>query len=185
MQELLAKSMREYKEGTIIKGRLLEVRAREVLVDIGLHTGIMQSQNVAEPLQFTHRLVLNPFVAKRLMDYGFHAPTVSFPVAGTIMVEPTESESKAELDRFIAAMIAIRQEIRRIESGELPADNNPLKNADTPAGEILDPAFPVVSLDMPVKELNKYISKSHPAVIVKDNMGANHIVTQYDIIQAL
>lgn len=63
--------------------------------------------------------------------------------------------------------------------------NNPLKNADTPAGEILDPAFPVVSLDMPVKELNKYISKSHPAVIVKDNMGANHIVTQYDIIQAL
>jgi glycine dehydrogenase len=68
-------------------------------------------------------------IAKRLMDYGFHAPTVSFPVAGTLMVEPTESESKAELDRFIAAMISIREEIRRIERGEWPADNNPLKNA--------------------------------------------------------
>ena len=56
-------------------------------------------------------------IAKRLMDYGFHAPTVSFPVAGTLMVEPTESESKAELDRFCAAMIAIRDEIRRIENG--------------------------------------------------------------------
>jgi glycine dehydrogenase len=68
-------------------------------------------------------------IAKRLMDYGFHAPTVSFPVGGTLMVEPTESESKAELDRFIGAMIAIREEIRQIERGEWPADNNPLKNA--------------------------------------------------------
>jgi glycine dehydrogenase len=68
-------------------------------------------------------------IAKRLMDYGFHAPTVSFPVGGTLMVEPTESESKAELDHFIGAMIAIREEIRRIERGEWPADNNPLKNA--------------------------------------------------------
>ncbi len=68
-------------------------------------------------------------IAKRLMDYGFHAPTVSFPVAGTIMVEPTESEPKAELDRFIAAMIGIRDEIRKIENGTWPADANPLKNA--------------------------------------------------------
>jgi glycine dehydrogenase len=68
-------------------------------------------------------------IAKRLMDYGFHAPTMSFPVSGTIMVEPTESEDKAELDRFITAMRAIRSEIRRIETGELPPDNNPLKNA--------------------------------------------------------
>ena len=77
-------------------------------------------------------------IAKRLMDYGFHAPTVSFPVAGTIMVEPTESESKAELDRFIAAMIAIRQEIRRIESGDLPADNNPLKNAPHSQADVIE-----------------------------------------------
>jgi glycine dehydrogenase len=68
-------------------------------------------------------------IAKRLMDYGFHAPTVSFPVAGTLMVEPTESESKAELDRFIEAMISIREEIRRVERGEWPGDDNPLKHA--------------------------------------------------------
>jgi glycine dehydrogenase len=77
-------------------------------------------------------------IAKRLMDYGFHAPTVSFPVAGTIMVEPTESESKAELDRFIAAMISIREEIRQIENGTLPADNNPLKNAPHSQADIID-----------------------------------------------
>jgi glycine dehydrogenase len=77
-------------------------------------------------------------IAKRLMDYGFHAPTVSFPVAGTIMVEPTESESKAELDRFIAAMIAIREEIRQIENGTLPADNNPLKNAPHSQADVVE-----------------------------------------------
>jgi glycine dehydrogenase len=68
-------------------------------------------------------------IAKRLMDYGFHAPTVSFPVAGTMMVEPTESEPLPELDRFIEAMISIRDEIRRIELGEWDATDNPLKNA--------------------------------------------------------
>jgi glycine dehydrogenase len=68
-------------------------------------------------------------IAKRLMDYGFHAPTVSFPVAGTLMVEPTESESKAELDRFCDAMIAIREEIREIEAGTADRKDNPLKNA--------------------------------------------------------
>ena len=68
-------------------------------------------------------------VAKRLMDYGFHAPTMSFPVAGTLMVEPTESESKAELDRFVDAMIAIRVEIRAIEAGRADREDNPLKHA--------------------------------------------------------
>ena len=76
-------------------------------------------------------------IAKRLMDYGFHAPTVSFPVAGTIMVEPTESESKAELDRFIEAMIAIRGEIDQIERGIWPADDNPLKNAPHTQADII------------------------------------------------
>jgi len=76
-------------------------------------------------------------IAKRLMDYGFHAPTVSFPVAGTIMVEPTESESKGELDRFIAAMIAIREEIRKIEQGVWPADNNPLKHAPHTQADVI------------------------------------------------
>jgi len=68
-------------------------------------------------------------VAKRLMDYGFHAPTMSWPVAGTLMIEPTESESKAELDRFCEAMIAIREEVRAIETGELDRTDNMLKNA--------------------------------------------------------
>ncbi len=68
-------------------------------------------------------------VAKRLIDYGFHAPTLSFPVAGTLMVEPTESESRAELDRFIDAMIQIRQEIADVEAGKLSREDNPLVNA--------------------------------------------------------
>ena len=77
-------------------------------------------------------------IAKRLMDYGFHAPTVSFPVAGTIMVEPTESESKAELDRFVAALISIREEIRKVENGAWPADDNPLKRAPHTQADIAD-----------------------------------------------
>jgi len=96
-------------------------------------------------------------VAKRLIDYGFHAPTLSFPVAGTLMVEPTESEPLAELDRFIDAMISIRDEIRRIEEGVWPRENNPLKNAPHTAASLMDDpwtraysretgAFPLASL---------------------------------------
>ena len=68
-------------------------------------------------------------MAKRLPDYNFHAPTMSWPVAGTIMIEPTESEDKAELDRFCEALIHIRKEIAQIESGQLSKEDNPLKNA--------------------------------------------------------
>ncbi len=96
-------------------------------------------------------------VAKRLIDYGFHAPTLSFPVPNTLMVEPTESETLAELDRFIDAMIAIREEIRQIESGTWPQDDNPLKNAPHTAESLLaaewgraysreTAAFPVAAL---------------------------------------
>ena len=96
-------------------------------------------------------------VAKRLMDYGFHAPTLSFPVVNTLMVEPTESETLAELDRFIDAMIAIRCEIARVEKGEWPQDNNPLKHAPHTAASLMGAdwdrpysrevgAFPVASL---------------------------------------
>ncbi|MCH2357870.1 MAG: aminomethyl-transferring glycine dehydrogenase, partial [Pseudomonadales bacterium] len=77
-------------------------------------------------------------IAKRLMDFGFHAPTMSFPVAGTLMIEPTESESKVELDRFIDAMIQIRQEIAQVEAGAIDAENNPLKNAPHTLADILD-----------------------------------------------
>jgi glycine dehydrogenase len=76
-------------------------------------------------------------VAKRLMDYGFHAPTMSFPIAGTLMIEPTESESRAELDRFCDAMIAIRQEIREIELERQPREDNLLKNAPHTAQALL------------------------------------------------
>jgi glycine dehydrogenase len=96
-------------------------------------------------------------VAKRLMDYGFHAPTLSFPVAGTLMVEPTESEPKIELDRFIEAMIAIREDIRAVEKGDVDRDDNPLKNAPHTAAMVMaenwahdytreSAAFPVASL---------------------------------------
>lgn len=77
-------------------------------------------------------------IAKRLMDFGFHAPTMSFPVAGTLMIEPTESESKTELDRFCDAMIQIREEAKKVELGEYPADNNPLVNAPHTLDDILD-----------------------------------------------
>ncbi|MBW6220563.1 glycine dehydrogenase (aminomethyl-transferring), partial [Pseudomonas aeruginosa] len=75
--------------------------------------------------------------AKRLRDFGFHARTMAFPVAGTLMIEPTESESKAELDRFCDAMIRIREEIRAVERGELDKEDNPLKNAPHTAAELL------------------------------------------------
>jgi glycine dehydrogenase len=75
-------------------------------------------------------------IAKRLMDYGFHSPTMSFPVAGTLMIEPTESESKREIDRFITAMISIHDEIQKVISGEWDKDNNPLKNAPHTAHEM-------------------------------------------------
>ena len=80
-------------------------------------------------------------IAKRLMDYGYHSPTMSFPVAGTLMIEPTESESKAELDKFIEAMTSIRSEIAKVEAGEWTVDNNPLAYAPHTMADILDPAW--------------------------------------------
>ena len=101
-------------------------------------------------------------VAKRLMDYGFHAPTLSFPVPGTLMVEPTESESLAELDRFANAMIAIRAEIAQIESGHWPQDNNPLTNAPHTAASVIATDWPhpysreVAAFPVPALKHNKY-----------------------------
>jgi len=91
--------------------------------------GRVAHECILDTRPFTEHGVTVDDIAKRLMDCGFHAPTMSFPVAGTLMVEPTESETKAELDRFITAMKAIREEIAQIERGELPVDDNPLKNA--------------------------------------------------------
>ncbi len=101
-------------------------------------------------------------VAKRLMDYGFHAPTMSFPVAGTLMVEPTESESLAELDRFCDAMIAIRAEVDRVVSGEWPADDNPLVHAPHPAEDVLSDSWDraysreVAAYPLPALRKDKY-----------------------------
>jgi len=111
-------------------------------------------------------------VAKRLMDYGFHAPTLSWPVAGTLMVEPTESESKFELDRFCDAMIAIHGEMQAIESGAADRQNNLLKNAPHTADMVVadnwDRPYPRESAAFPVKSLRDY--KFWPAVGRVDNV---------------
>tara|TARA_B100001123_G_scaffold427325_2_gene542715 strand:+ start:221 stop:2053 length:1833 start_codon:yes stop_codon:yes gene_type:complete len=94
--------------------------AHECILDLRSHSDLVSVEDVA----------------KRLIDYGFHAPTMSFPVAGTLMVEPTESESKEEIDRFCDAMIAIRKEISKIESGEWTVDDNPLRNSPHTAEDV-------------------------------------------------
>ena len=118
-------------------------------------------------------------IAKRLMDYGFHAPTMSFPVPGTLMVEPTESEPKAELDRFIQAMIAIKGEIARIERGDWPRADNPLRNAPHTADMIAaeDWAHPysreVAAFPLAALKAGKY----WPPVARVDNVyGDRHVV---------
>jgi glycine dehydrogenase len=94
------------------------------------HGGFVAHECILDLRQWKNRAGIEvEDVAKRLMDYGFHAPTMSWPVPGTLMVEPTESESKAELDRFCDAMISIHAEMEAIESGEMDRANNPLKNA--------------------------------------------------------
>uniref|UniRef100_UPI003217A6DE aminomethyl-transferring glycine dehydrogenase n=1 Tax=Dyella sp. TaxID=1869338 RepID=UPI003217A6DE len=111
-------------------------------------------------------------VAKRLIDFGFHAPTLSFPVAGTLMVEPTESESQHELDRFIDAMIQIREEIRAIEDGRLDREDNPLKHAphtaDAVAGSEWAHAYPRELAVFPLPSLR--LQKYWPPVARVDNV---------------
>jgi glycine dehydrogenase len=118
-------------------------------------------------------------VAKRLIDYGFHAPTLSFPVAGTLMVEPTESESKAELDRFIAAMVAIREEIRAVEEGRADRDDNVLKNAPHTAAMVMaetwahDYSRETAAFPLPSLKKHKY----WPPVARVDNVyGDRHVM---------
>ncbi len=118
-------------------------------------------------------------IAKRLMDYGFHAPTMSFPVAGTLMIEPTESESKAELDRFCEAMLAIREEIREIEEGRADPRNNLLKNAPHTAqavcAEPWDRPYPRERAAFPAAWLREH--KYWPPVARVDNAyGDRHLV---------
>jgi glycine dehydrogenase len=111
-------------------------------------------------------------VAKRLIDFGFHAPTLSFPVAGTLMVEPTESESQHELDRFIDAMIAIRDEIRAVEDGRLDREDNPLKHAPHTATAVMASewthAYPRELAAFPLATLK--LQKYWPPVARVDNV---------------
>ncbi len=110
-------------------------------------------------------------VAKRLIDFGFHAPTMSFPVAGTLMIEPTESESRAELDRFCDAMICIREEIRAVENGTLDAEDNPLKNAPHTAEEMVGDWRHPYSREQAVYPLRSLVqSKYWPPVGRVDNV---------------
>jgi glycine dehydrogenase len=118
-------------------------------------------------------------VAKRLIDFGFHAPTLSFPVAGTLMVEPTESESRHELDRFIDAMIQIRDEIRAVEDGRLDRDDNPLKHAPHTAAAVSGSewahAYPRELAAFPLASLKQ--QKYWPPVARVDNVyGDKHIM---------
>jgi glycine dehydrogenase len=116
----------------IFNANYMKVRLEEYydVLYVGKEHGRVAHELILDFRAFKHTVGVEvEDVAKRLMDYGFHAPTVSFPVAGTLMIEPTESEDKAEIDRFCDALIAIRGEIRAIENKEIDAANNPLKNA--------------------------------------------------------
>jgi glycine dehydrogenase len=122
----------------ILAANYVSVRLREHFPTLytGAH-GLVAHECILDLREITRRTgVTVDDVAKRLIDYGFHAPTMSFPVAGTLMVEPTESEDLRELDRFVDAMIAIRAEIDRIGAGEWPAEDNPLHNAPHTAAMI-------------------------------------------------
>jgi len=125
-------------------------------------------------------------VAKRLIDFGFHAPTMSFPVAGTLMIEPTESESKEELDRFCDAMIKIREEIRAVENGSLDKDDNPLKNAPHTAAEAMGEWTHAYSREQAVYPLASLVqSKYWPPVGRVDNVfGDRNLVCACPSIEA-
>nr|WP_314569009.1 aminomethyl-transferring glycine dehydrogenase [uncultured Pseudomonas sp.] len=125
-------------------------------------------------------------VAKRLIDFGFHAPTMSFPVAGTLMIEPTESESMEELDRFCNAMIQIRDEIRAVEEGRLDRDDNPLKNAPHTAAELVGEWTHAYSREQAVYPLPTLLENKYwPPVGRVDNVfGDRNLVCACPSIEA-
>ena len=126
-------------------------------------------------------------VAKRLMDYGYHAPTMSWPVAGTLMIEPTESESKMELDRFCEAMISIHGEIEAVARGEADANDNVLKNAPHPADVVTADEwthpYPRRQAAYPLPYLREH--KFWPSVGRIDNVhGDRNLVCTCDSVEA-
>jgi glycine dehydrogenase len=151
-------------------------------------SGLVAHECILDLRDLTHDSgVTNEDVAKRLIDFGFHAPTMSFPVAGTLMVEPTESESKHELDRFCDAMIAIREEIRRVEAGDWPVDDSPLRHAPHPAADVVtdtwDRPYPRDLAAFPLDEL--CADKYWPPVSRIDNAyGDRNVVCACPPIEA-
>ncbi|MFD0691014.1 aminomethyl-transferring glycine dehydrogenase [Actinomadura fibrosa] len=131
--------LRAATEGAIIGANYLAARlAPHYPILYTGRNGLVAHECIADLRKITKETgITAEDVAKRLIDYGFHAPTLSFPVAGTLMIEPTESEDLAELDRFCDAMIAIRREIQRVADGGYDADDNPLKNAPHTAASLL------------------------------------------------
>ena len=122
-------------------------------------------------------------VAKRLIDYGYHAPTMSWPVGGTLMVEPTESEHKDELDRFCDAMIAIREEIAAVESGASDKENNALKHAPHTMEVLMDANWnrPYTREEAAYPLPYLYSNKFWPTTSRVDNVyGDRHLVTKLD-----
>mgnify|MGYP000613281175 CR=1 FL=1 len=146
--------------------------------------GMFKSENIDELIldfrPYKHSLGIEVTdVAKRLMDFNFHAPTVSFPVAGTLMIEPTESENIAELDRFCDAMIAIKEEINAIASGDIDKDDNPLKNAPHTIKEVCgnewkhDYTREMAAFPLPYLKQNKLWAT---VARVNDSHGDRHLI---------
>eukprot|EP00658_Telonema_sp_P-2_P022387 TRINITY_DN18947_c0_g1_i11.p1 TRINITY_DN18947_c0_g1~~TRINITY_DN18947_c0_g1_i11.p1 ORF type:complete len:290 (-),score=84.68 TRINITY_DN18947_c0_g1_i11:68-937(-) len=125
-------------------------------------------------------------IAKRLMDYGFHAPTMSWPVTGTLMVEPTESEPKAEIDRYIDALLSIRQEIQDVEDGLMPADNNPVVNSPHSLTKIVQEEWDhpysrdQAAFPLPWVKGNKF----WPAARINDEFGDRNLVCSCPPLEA-
>jgi glycine dehydrogenase len=153
-----AKGLRRATEAAILAANYVAARLDEhfPVLYMGV-TGRVAHECIVDLRELTRRSgVTVEDVAKRLADYGFHAPTVAFPVAGTLMIEPTESESFEELERFCRAMIAIREEIEKVATGEWPKDDNPLKNAPHPAADVIgewNRPYPAEVAAFPLPEL--------------------------------
>ncbi len=175
--------LREATEQAILNANYMAAKLRghyEILYT-GASGGVAHEFIVdVRPFDKSAHVTVDDF-AKRLMDYGFHAPTMSWPVGGTLMIEPTESESKAELDRFCDALISIRHEIARIESGEWPEDDNPLKNAPHTAEHVTADhwphPYPRKIAAYPAPGMSNTGAKFWPAVGRIDNpYGDRHLI---------
>jgi glycine dehydrogenase len=165
-----ADGLTEATQFAILNANYIACRLEKYFPTLYRSNGLVAHECILDLRQFKRVTVED--VAKRLMDYGFHAPTISWPVPGTMMVEPTESESKAELDRFCDAMIAIHAEMTAIESGAADPQNNLLKNAphtaDMIAADNWNHPYPREQAAFPVPGLRDY--KFWPPIGRADNV---------------